>query len=362
MTHEEHERLDAEIAAQAAAPGNAELSLQQRHRRHIDDLIRRIKESADQLASDGPARGDLKILSRALRELRYAFKVFSPYRRHRKVTVFGSARTLRDQPPYIQAVNFGQAMAAHHWLVVTGAASGIMEAGHRGAGRAHSMGLNILLPFEQEANPVIAGDPKLVHMKYFFTRKLMFVKECDAVVCFPGGFGTLDEALEVLTLLQTGKRDMVPVVLVDAPGGTYWRELDRFIRQQLLAGGMISEEDLHLYKVTDRYEDAVDEIMHFYREYHSMRYVGDQLVLRLKHDLAPALVELINERFGDVLLKGCFVVSKALPEERDEPELKHLSRLVFAFNRRNLGQLRALIDFINDNATGSDSGPSRTDA
>ena len=150
------------------------------------------------MASDGPSRGDLKILSRALRELRYAFKVFSPYRRHRKVTVFGSARTRPDQPSYAQAVEFGRTMAEHDWLIVTGAASGIMEAGHRGAGRTHSMGLNIMLPFEQEANPVIAGDHKLVHMKYFFTRKLMFVKECDAVVCLPGGFGTLDEALEVL--------------------------------------------------------------------------------------------------------------------------------------------------------------------
>jgi uncharacterized protein (TIGR00730 family) len=191
-------------------------SRDEERRRQIEELIHLIKESADKLAADGPARGDLKILSRTLRELRYAFKVFAPYRRRRKVTVFGSARTLPGEP----AVEVGRSMAHHDWLVVTGAASGIMEAGHRGAGRTHSMGLNIMLPFEQEANPFIAGDHKLVHMKYFFTRKLMFVKECDAVVCLPGGFGTLDEALEVLTLLQTGKRDMVPVVLLDAPGGS----------------------------------------------------------------------------------------------------------------------------------------------
>ena len=222
-----------------------------RDRRGIDDLIQRIKESADQLASDGPARGDLKILSRALRELRHAFSVFSPYRRHRKVTVFGSARTLPQDPAYAQAVHFGKAMAEHelaggHWGGQRHHGSGAS-----GAGRKHSMGLNILLPFEQEANPVIAGDHKLVYMKYFFTRKLMFVKECHALVCLPGGFGTLDEALEVLTLLQTGKRDMVPVVLLDAPGGSYWRDWHQFIQKQLLCGNMISEEDLSLYRITD---------------------------------------------------------------------------------------------------------------
>ena len=202
------------------------------HRR-VGDLVERIKQSADKLARDGSTRGDLKILSRTMRELAYAFKVFAPYRRYRKVTVFGSARTLPEAPAYKSAVEFGRAMAENNWLVITGAASGIMEAGHVGAGRDHSMGLNILLPFEQEANPVIAGDEKLVHMKYFFTRKLMFVKECDAVVCLPGGFGTLDEALEVLTLLQTGKHDMVPVVLLDAPGGTYWRTFDKFVTDEL---------------------------------------------------------------------------------------------------------------------------------
>ncbi len=188
-------------------------------RRRIADLIAEIKMSADKLATDRTSRGDLKLLSRALRELRYAFKVFTPYRNRRKVTVFGSARTRPHDPAFEQAVAFGRAMAEHEWLVVTGAASGIMEAGHIGAGRENSMGLNIMLPFEQYANPVIAGDTKLVHMKYFFTRKLMFVKECDAVCLLPGGFGTLDEGLEVLTLLQTGKRDMVPVVFLDAPGG-----------------------------------------------------------------------------------------------------------------------------------------------
>jgi hypothetical protein len=228
-----------------------------------------------------------------------------------------------------------------------------MEAGHRGAGREHSMGLNILLPFEQESNPIIAGDPKLVHMKYFFTRKLMFVKECDAVVCFPGGFGTLDEALEVLTLLQTGKRDMVPVVLVDAPGGTFWQDFDHFIRQRLLADGMISPEDLALYRVTDQCAQAIAEIMGFYRVYHSMRYVGDQLVLRLQHDLAPALLSVLNQQFADILVKGQFALSQALPEERDESDLRPLPRLVFRFDRRSFGRLRAMINYLNDSAAES---------
>ena len=221
------------------------MSEQQRQER-IDDLILRIRNSAQRLADDHPARGDMKILSRTLRELRYAFKVFAPYRKHRKVTVFGSARTPAGEATYQACVDFGRAMAERDWMVITGAAHGIMEAGHVGAGREMSMGLNIMLPFEQSANAIIEGDHKLVNMKYFFTRKLMFGKECDAVVCYPGGFGTMDEAMEVLTLVQTGKRDVVPIILADAPGGTYWKLLDEFIRKELLAGGMISPEDLHL--------------------------------------------------------------------------------------------------------------------
>ena len=220
--------------------------------KRIAELIERIKESADKLAGDHTSRGDLKIINRTLLELRYAFKVFSPYRHIRKVTVFGSARTAAGHPAYQQALAFARTMAEHNWLVVTGAASGIMEAGHAGAGREHSMGLNILLPFEQSPNPIIAGDRKLVYMKYFFTRKLMFVKESDAFCLMPGGFGTLDEGLEVLTLLQTGKHDMMPVVLLDQPGGDYWTAFDQFIRRQLLDRGMIAAEDVSLYRLTDR--------------------------------------------------------------------------------------------------------------
>ena len=319
------------------------------HRRN-DDLIQVIKEYADKLAADEATRGDLKILSRALRELRYAFKVFSEYRNRRKVTMFGSARTPSDAPAYRQAVDLGRAMAQHDWLVVTGAAFGIMEAGHVGAGREHSMGLNILLPFEQSANPVIADDPKLVHMKYFFTRKLMFVKECDAVVCLPGGFGTMDEALEVLTLLQTGKRDMVPVVLLDELGGDYWRSLHEYMQKHLLGRGLTSEEDVNLYKVTDDCEVAVSEILDFFRVYHSMRYVRKQLVFRLLEPVSDPLLHEINASFADILVEGRFEQTDALPAERDEPGLAELPRLVFNFNRHNHGRLRQLINCLNRGA------------
>ena len=313
-----------------------------------DDLINKIKESTAKLQLDNTSRGDLKIISRAMRELRYAFKVFSAYRQDRIVTVFGSARTATDNPTYIQAKDFGRRMAAQSWYVLTGAASGIMEAGHRGAGRKQSMGLNIMLPFEQDSNPIIRGDHKLVHMKYFFTRKLMFVKECDAVCLLPGGFGTLDEGLEVLTLLQTGKRELVPVVFLDAPGGDFWNEWDSFVRNQLLKDGMISPEDLSLYKVTDDLDFAVEEILNFYRCFHSMRYVDDMLVFRLHQPLSDHKLEEINTTFGDILSSGEFGVSGPLDEERDEPQLKDMQRLVFHFNRRSLGRLRQLIDNLNN--------------
>ena len=286
-------RREPDSPPPAPRPGQVDPAVEIPPRR-IAELIERIRESADKLVKDKTSRGDLKILSRTLRELRYAFKVFTPYRHLRKVTVFGSARTPPERPAYAQAVAFGRAMAEHEWLIVTGAASGIMEAGHVGAGREHSMGLNILLPFEQAANRVIAGDPKLVHMKYFFTRKLMFVKESDAICLLPGGFGTLDEGLEVLTLLQTGKRDMVPVVFLDEPGGNYWSGFQQFIRRHLLDGGMIDADDLGLYRITDRVDEAVEEILGFFRVYHSMRYVRGKLVLRLHQAPRRGLLAQIN--------------------------------------------------------------------
>jgi uncharacterized protein (TIGR00730 family) len=315
----------------------------------LAELIRRLRHAADQLPVARTAQEDVKILSQTLRELRRAFTVFAPYRSQRKVTIFGSARTPRDAPTYQQAVALGEQMAASGWFVVTGAATGIMEAGHRGAGRASSMGLNIMLPFEQEANEVIRGDGKLVTMKYFFTRKLMFVKECDAVVCLPGGFGTLDEAFEVLTLLQTGKRELIPLVFFDSPGGKFWQEWLDYIRRNLLDGGMISPEDLSLFLVTDSVEQTVEEILRFYRQFHSMEYIQNRLVLRLQKPLAePRLAALQNE-FADLLVDGEFLQQDLVVGEAPRPEHGGLTRLTLHFNRRSLGRLRQLINEINAN-------------
>lgn len=312
------------------------------------DLLDMLRRTIQRLEKDGTTRGDLKILSRTLRELRYAFKVFQPYRRRRKVTVFGSARTSPDKPSYQQAVEFGRAMSRHGWMTITGAGGGIMEAGHVGAGKELSMGLNIQLPFEQSANDIIEGDPKLVTMKYFFTRKLMFVKECSAVVSLPGGFGTLDETAEVLTLLQTGKQTMLPVVLLDEPGGDYWQHFGEFVDNTLLRDGMISPEDLRLYKIVDSVEAAVEETLNFYRVYHSMRYVGDTLVLRVYQSLTDEEVEGLNESFSDILVEGKIEQVAALPAEANEPELADLPRIKLRFDRKHLSRLRMLIDAIND--------------
>lgn len=314
------------------------------------DLYRVMRHTIDRLEKDQAARGDLKILSRTLRELRYAFSVFRPYRRRRKVTIFGSARTPPGHPEYESAVELGQKMAEHGWMVITGAGGGIMEAGHRGAGREASMGLNIMLPFEQSANEFIDGDPKLVTMKYFFTRKLMFVKECSAVCCLPGGFGTLDEALETLTLMQTGKQTLIPLVLLDHPGGDYWADLGKFIEKQLLQNKMISPEDVSLYKITNSIDEAIQETLGFYSVYHSMRYVKDRLVFRLQHELSGETMERIQDQFASILVDGTFVQRKALPEEAGEPDLADLPRLVFHFDRHALGRLRTLIDVINQDA------------
>lgn len=315
--------------------------------RQKQDLYQVMRHTIDRLEKDDTTRGDLKILSRTLRELRYAFTVFRPYRRRRKVTIFGSARTKPGHPEYEAAVELGRVMAGHGWMVITGAGGGIMEAGHKGAGREASMGLNIMLPFEQSSNPYIDGDPKLVTMKYFFTRKLMFVKECSGVVCLPGGFGTLDEALETLTLMQTGKQVLMPLVLLDHPGGSYWKDLGVFIEKQLGGNGMISPDDTSLYKVTSSVDEAIAEVLDFYRVYHSMRYVNDRLVIRIKRPLSDEHLERIQMQFADILVDGTFQQRDALPEESGESELAEMPRLKFHFNRRSLGRLRLLINDLN---------------
>jgi uncharacterized protein (TIGR00730 family) len=315
-----------------------------------EELLAELRETVEGLSEDGADRGDLKILTRAMRELRHSFRMFAGLRGMRKVTVFGSARCRPDSPGYRQAVAFGGEMARRGWLVITGGGEGIMEAAHVGAGQEMAMGINILLPFEQPDNPVIAGDAKLIHVKYFFTRKLLFVKEADGVALFPGGFGTLDESFEVLTLLQTGKSRLFPIVLVDEPGGDYWRLWAEFVERHLLGRGWISREDLVFFRVTDNAGEAAEEILGFYRVYHSMRYVGKDLVFRLRHPLTDAAVSRIQEEFGAILESGGFRQGGASPEEADEPELGGLPRLIFRFNRKSFGRLRMLVDFLNREA------------
>jgi len=262
---------------------------------HNADLVADIIESALKLLTDVEARGDVRVIQTAIRELRYAFKLFAPHAGVRKVTMFGSARTLPTRTEYQQAVEFGRKIAAEGWMIITGAGPGIMQAGNEGAGPENSFGANIRLPWEQAANPIIQHDKKLITFKYFFTRKLTFVRHADAIVLFPGGFGTLDEGYEALTLMQTGKSRIMPLVLLDKPGGTYWKTWDKQTREQLLRNQLISPDDLDLYRITDNVEQAVKIITRFYRNYHSMRFVHEMLVIRLKYVPSPSAIAGLNE-------------------------------------------------------------------
>ena len=309
--------------------------------------VREAMETLVKLLRDGTRLGDVKLLNAALRELRYAFRVFAPYRGVRKVSVFGSARTQPSEAAYRTASEFAQRIMAEGYMVITGAGSGIMAAAQEGAGAERSFGVNIRLPFEQEPNEFISKDPKLTTFRYFFTRKLMFIKEADAAALFPGGFGTLDEGYECLTLVQTGKTKPMPIVFVDSPRGTYWKTWKRYVEDHLLRARMISEEDMALFKVTTSVDEAVEEITRFYRVYHSARTVGRRLVVRLTHAIPEPLVEALSRDFADILVSGPIVQSPALEEEDDEPELASLPRLVFNFNRTDFGRLRQLIDRVN---------------
>jgi uncharacterized protein (TIGR00730 family) len=312
------------------------------------DLSADIIEIAVKLLDDKADRLDVKVITSALRELRYASKVFTPFRGKRKVTVFGSARTKPETAEYQQAIEFGKAIVEHGYMVITGGGEGIMGAAQRGAGRDNSFGLNIRLPFEQAPNEEIIGDRKLINFKYFFTRKLCFIKESDAIVLFPGGFGTHDEGFETLTLMQTGKSQPKPLVFVDRPRGNYWKTWWRFVEDQLLDEALISKEDLALFKVVDDVKDACDEIAHFYSNYHSCRYVKDALVVRVKRPVTEHLLRTLNDRFANICTNGArFQASAPLPEEENEPEFRDLHRIVFPFNRTNFGKLRSLIDVVN---------------
>jgi uncharacterized protein (TIGR00730 family) len=299
------------------------------------------------MAQDDLNRWNAKITLQALRELEHAFRVLEQFKGRRKVTVFGSARTPIEHPLYGLARELGAALARSDLMVITGAGGGIMAAAHEGAGRDHSLGFNITLPFEQHANPTVDGTENLLSFHFFFTRKLFFVKEADALVLCPGGFGTLDEALEVLTLIQTGKSPLVPVVLLDVPGGTFWQGALDFIHNQLESNRYILPTDMKLMRLVHNTEEAVKEINQFYSNFHSSRWLKHQFVIRMNHKLSEPALEQMQTTFADLCLSDRFHQHAYNVEEHNEPEFSHLARLSFTFNARDNGRLRELIDFIN---------------
>jgi len=311
------------------------------------DAVTDIIENALKILTDVKDSGDARVIQTALRELRYAFRMFAPYADKRKATIFGSARTGPDKKEYQQAVDFGRKIVKTGWMVITGAGPGIMQAGHEGAGVENSFGANIRLPWEQGANPIIAADKKLITFKYFFTRKLTFVRHSDAIVLFPGGFGTMDEGYEAITLMQTGKSQLMPLVLVDRPGGTYWKTWDKNIREHLLRDQLISPDDLNLYSITDNTDEAVKIVTRFYRNFHSSRYVRDLLVIRLNHLPSPTAIEAMNEDFAEIMNGEPIKVTQPLPEEIEDGQYLELPRIALGFNRRDYGRLRQLIDVLN---------------
>jgi uncharacterized protein (TIGR00730 family) len=303
--------------------------------------------NALKLLNDVQDSGDVRVIQTAVRELRYAFRLFAPYAEKRKVTIFGSARTQPSKAEYQQALEFGQKISAAGFMVITGAGGGIMQAGHEGAGPENSFGANIRLPWEQSANPVIAKDKKLVTFRYFFTRKLIFIRHSDAIALFPGGFGTMDEGYEALTLMQTGKSQLMPLVLVDKPGGTFWKTWDKHIREHLLRDKLISPEDLNLYHITDDTDEAVKFITRFYRNFHSTRWVKNELVIRLKHAPSSSALAAMNEDFGDIIEGEPIHVIPPTPEELEDTQHLDLPRIAFGFNRKGYGRLRQMIDVLN---------------
>ncbi len=319
------------------------------------DYVRQILVTGVRLLKDGAETGDLRLLNSALKELRHSLRVFRPYEHRRKVAVFGSARTEPIHPDYEQARQFSERIVEAGWMVITGAGGGIMAAAQGGAGRGDSFGVNIRLPFEQAANETIKGDHKLITFRYFFTRKVTFVKEAHAIALFPGGFGTHDEALEALTLIQTGKGEMLPVVFIDSPGGSYWKEWAEYVEEHMAAPGFVSPEDMDLFMVTDDLDEAVSEILGFYSNYHSSRMVGDQLVIRVNKAPDEAELEALNTAFSDVIKRGAIRLSGPLDAEADEAP--HCARVVLNFEQSRRGRLRQLIDRLNGLVSADASEP-----
>ena len=327
-------RVDELIALCAADSDNAPL-----YRDMLLDVIR--------MAQADRNRWDAKIMLHTIREMEQAFSRLEMFKRRRKVTVFGSARTAPGHPLYAVARDMGAALAANDYMAITGAGGGIMTATHEGAGLDHSLGFNITLPFEQRSNTVVHGTSHDLAFGFFFLRKLFFVKEADALILCPGGFGTLDEALEVLTLVQTGKSPMVPIILLEQPGGQYWQAFTQFVRSQLADSAYIHPDDINLLTPCNSPAEAMQVVLNFYSNYHSSRRVGEQFMLRLNRPLNEQALAQLDTRFGHICVSGGFVQQGMCEQEHDEPELGTLTRLCFDFNERDRGSLRALIDFVN---------------
>ncbi len=312
------------------------------------DFLADMIETALQLGRDHASLADLKLVSRSMREIRNAATVFDKYPGIRKIAVFGSARTRADDPDFQLAREFARRIVAENFMIITGAGDGIMGAAQQGAGAENSFGLTIRLPFEQKPNHVIDGDPKLIDFNYFFARKLSFVKETSAFVLFPGGFGTMDEGFEVLTLLQTGKTSIVPIILMDRPNGFYWETWRRFLDNDLLELGLISKSDFHLFTITHDIDRAVEEIKNFYKIFHSYRWVRDEMVIRIQKRLTPTALERLNDQFDHLVATGHIRQRETLREEAEETAIVSLPRLVFTPNKRDFAMFRLLINAIND--------------
>ncbi|MCX7872273.1 MAG: TIGR00730 family Rossman fold protein [Verrucomicrobiae bacterium] len=314
---------------------------------HHPDIVVDVIINALKMLHDVENRGDARVIQTALREFRYSFKTFAPYEDKRKIVVFGSARTQPSRQIYQLAVEFGRLAAKDGFMVITGAGAGIMQAAHEGAGTEMSFGVNIRLPWEQSPNPVIQHDKKLMTFKYFFTRKLTFIRHADAVVLFPGGFGTMDEGFEALTLMQTGKSRLKPLILIDQPGGDFWHCWDCYVKQRLLKDGYVSSEDLSFYRITNNPAQAVQWISEFYKNYHSSRFVDELLVIRLQKHLTDEQIIILNEEFKDINAEGKIEKINSTPEETEDNDFVGLPRIAFKFDRKNYGRLRQMIERIN---------------
>ena len=314
-----------------------------RDQRLLDKLVATVQHLSDA----DTATLDLKIASAALDEMAEAFEMFAPYRDSPKVTIFGSARTTASDPLYDLTAQVAKKMADNGWMVVTGAGPGIMEAGMLGAGRENSIGVSIRLPFETSANPIIEGDDKYVSMRYFFTRKLMLLKESRAFLCLPGGFGTLDEMFELLTLMQTGKGSLAPTVLLDLPGDPFWEGVSSFIHNELIPRKLVSPADLELFKVTNSVEEAVQEITGFYSNYHSLRFVRDVLVIRLQREPSAEQLKILNGEFSHLCTSGGIKLADPLRVEISDDDFLLLPRIALTFGGREFGQLRKMINLLN---------------